>query len=251
MPDVKNEVPPASQAAWSWSWNPACPGCSRATNDVFTTFLPPQQQRLWLPALLRPLCLGSAAAPDLPCVAHLPLPDQWPLADSDAGPVHMPSAAVADRAAQPAPSWQGQPAQTGLWTRQRCRAVAAAHSTGLLGERIAELLRLSLWLAALPRVAEPFPQGALRGVSGLPEPAYAPPWLAWGWRSAGALHGLAWVEMARGLLLQQVRLSDDGAQARIVQMQMWAPTDWNFAPGGVAAQALAALEPDEIGRAHV
>jgi len=145
----------------------------------------------------------------------------------------------------PAPSWQGQLVQTGLWTRRRCRAVAAAHSTGLLGERIAELLRLSLWLAALPTVPEPAPPAALPSASGLPEPAYAPSCLAWGWRSMGALHGLAWVEMARGLLLQQVRLSDDGAPARIVEMQMWAPTDWNFAPGGVAAQALAALDPDD------
>ena len=44
-----------------------------------------QQQPMWLPALLRPLCLGSAVAPDLPGVAHLPLPDQWPLAAADAG----------------------------------------------------------------------------------------------------------------------------------------------------------------------
>ena len=40
MPEVKNEVPPSRQAAWSWSWKPACSGYSRATKEVFTTFLP-------------------------------------------------------------------------------------------------------------------------------------------------------------------------------------------------------------------
>jgi hypothetical protein len=54
--------------------------------------------------------------------------------------------------------------------------------------------------------------------------------------------GLAWVEMARGVLIHVARL--DRARARIVAYRSLAPTDWNFAPGGPVAQALAAAADD-------
>jgi coenzyme F420-reducing hydrogenase alpha subunit len=86
----------------------------------------------------------------------------------------------------------------------------------LLGSRIAELICLCL------------PQGDS--------------WLQWGALPTGGNRGLAWVEMARGLLVHQVSLDrqSDGS-ARVLTCQVLAPTEWNFHPEGIAAQALAGL----------
>jgi hypothetical protein len=58
--------------------------------------------------------------------------------------------------------------------------------------------------------------------------------------------GLAWVEMARGVLIHAVRL--DRARARIMAYGILAPTDWNFAADGPVAQALAAAAGDHTAR---
>ena len=81
-------------------------------------------------------------------------------------------------------------------------------------------------------------------------------WLAWGALPTGERQGLAWVEMARGLLIHQVALAAPapGAAPVVRSCQVLAPTEWNLHPGGVAAQALAAWPadaPDLDARVHL
>ncbi|MEW5881683.1 MAG: hypothetical protein AB1761_14700 [Pseudomonadota bacterium] len=47
---------------------------------------------------------------------------------------------------------------------------------------------------------------------------------------------LAWVEMARGVLIHAVQL--DRSRAAIARYRVMAPTDWNFAPDGPVLRAL-------------
>ena len=65
------------------------------------------------------------------------------------------------------------------------------------------------------------------------------------WLQAGALalgpgEGMAWTEMARGLLVHWVRL-EGAAHERVAAYRVLAPTEWNFHPHGVLASALQAL----------
>ena len=55
--------------------------------------------------------------------------------------------------------------------------------------------------------------------------------------------GLAWVEMARGLLVHRVRLQDSADGPLIADARVLAPTEWNVHPQGHLAQALARLDP--------
>lgn len=77
------------------------------------------------------------------------------------------------------------------------------------------------------------------------------------WLCAGALQpaphqGMAWVEMARGLLIHWVRLEGDGPSARVTAARVIAPTDLNFHPQGVLAEALHTLRhPDDARRLAV
>ena len=66
-------------------------------------------------------------------------------------------------------------------------------------------------------------------------------WLAHGALHTGPRQGLAWTEMARGLLVHWVALEADGV--RVADLRVLAPTDLNFHPQGVLARALAALAP--------
>lgn len=63
-------------------------------------------------------------------------------------------------------------------------------------------------------------------------------WLAHGATNTGRGEGLAWTEMARGLLVHWVALDEAG---RVRGVRVLAPTDVNFDPHGVLAQALSAL----------
>lgn len=124
------------------------------------------------------------------------------------------------------PRWQGQAAHTGCWTRLHQGSTAAPLTAwSLLGSRLAELVRLCL------------PDASGEAGAGT---------LAWGAMLTGERQGLAWVEMARGLLIHQVALADEqpGEPTRLHSCQVLAPTEWNFQPKGVAAQALAALPAD-------
>jgi Ni,Fe-hydrogenase I large subunit len=123
------------------------------------------------------------------------------------------------------PTWLGQAAETGAWTRLRHRRQQTAHSAWTrMSARWLELLELA---AADPEVAAQ--DGSTLLVS-------------------GALHlaegqALAWCEMARGLLLHWVQLDADGA---VQDYRVLAPTEWNFHPGGALAQAVAALPADAV-----
>lgn len=145
-----------------------------------------------------------------------------PLPKASAGWRALADALSADPGLALAPLWHGRPAHTGCWTRQPTQPGAAPGSSwGLLGSRLAELLRLSLPDA---------PGQAGRG------------WLRWGACSTGPGRALAWVEMARGLLVHQLRLQASGVGEPLVHScQVLAPTDWNFHPQGLAAQALAQM----------
>ncbi len=118
--------------------------------------------------------------------------------------------------------WKGRPAHTGTWSRLNLnRHPLPSSAWPLLGFRIAELIRLCL-------PDEPGHSGAQ--------------WLSWGAMPLGSCHGMAWVEMARGLLIHYVRLSpSNSGRPCVAHCQVLAPTDWNFHPEGVAAQALAQL----------
>jgi len=118
------------------------------------------------------------------------------------------------------PTWQGQPASTGPWSR---------HHDPLRGQT--DMADATAWSLLLARLVE-----VLRLVS--------PAGLAWLSQGALALperEGLAWCEMARGLLLHWVRLSADGQ--RVEAYRVLAPTEWNFHPGGALARSLAGLDP--------
>ncbi|MBX3609051.1 MAG: hypothetical protein KF871_04075 [Hydrogenophaga sp.] len=112
-------------------------------------------------------------------------------------------------------AWAGRPVHTGHWCRASAQAPAPTSAWGLLGSRLAELAQL-----ATLEPTQPLP-------------------LAWGAQRTGERSAIAWVEMARGLLVHRVVL--DATGTRVAQCQVLAPTDWNWHPEGVAAQALAAL----------
>ena len=124
------------------------------------------------------------------------------------------------------PDWQGRTACTGPWARLHQGAPAQPWTAwALLGSRLAELVRLCL------------PDAPGEAGAG---------WLTWGSLASGPRQGLAWVEMARGLLIHQVTLDDaaPGVTPTVRACQVLAPTEWNFHPEGVAAQALASLPAD-------
>ncbi len=131
---------------------------------------------------------------------------------------HMPAlaahmAGAAHFCAQP--QWLGNVPDTGPWTRindPHPRTVLTAWDR--LVARVVDLLRLAA------------PDGAR-------------------WLQAGALalapgEGMAWTEMARGLLVHWVRL-EGAAFERVAAYRVLAPTEWNFHPQGVLARALQAL----------
>ena len=91
-----------------------------------------------------------------------------------------------------------------------------------LGARLAELARLSL------------PDARAASGNG---------WLAMGALSLAPDEGLAWVEMARGLLLHHVVVEGATPGARVLSYRVLAPTEWNFHPPGAVAQTLERMPP--------
>jgi hypothetical protein len=73
--------------------------------------------------------------------------------------------------------------------------------------------------------------------------------LALGALSLGPGEGLAWVEMARGLLVHRVRLEDSADGPRLADARVLAPTEWNVHPAGTLARALEALDPADAASA--
>lgn len=156
---------------------------------------------------LQPVCQGLASADaPLPALPPLPLPSgseawrRW-------------AAALDDDHFASQPRWLGACAETGIWTRQHLPAAQRPGTPALrLGARLAEIARL-----ALPGAAA---------------------WLALGALPLAAGEALAWVEMARGLLIHHVRLDGSGDAARVASCRVVAPTAWNFHPEGAVAAAL-------------
>lgn len=153
----------------------------------------------------------------------------WPLAAAE--PLHVHAGAVPLRQLAASlrelpgftrqPCWQDDCAETGCWTRLHDAArPMPATPWQRLGARLAELVRLSL------------PDEAGQGGGG---------WLAFGALQVAAGEGLAWAEMARGLLAHHVVL--DGAAARVAAYRVLAPTEWNFHAEGAVAAALEGLGP--------
>lgn len=109
---------------------------------------------------------------------------------------------------------------TGPWARERDGdRIRYDNAWMRMASRLDDLVRLSL----------PGAEGAA--------------WLCSGSAVTGPAEGLAWTEMARGLLVHWVRLQDD----RVAQCQVLAPTDWNFHPEGPLAAAVASLPGDYTG----
>ncbi len=125
------------------------------------------------------------------------------------------------------PSWLGQCAETGAWSRLRHRGAA-------LPARHSAWTRLSSRWLELVTIAAADPNTTNRG-----DPAL----LALGALELGHGQALSWVEMARGLLLHWVQLDPAGG---LQDYRVVAPTEWNFHPQGALAGALAALPPGEV-----
>ncbi|MCA0175775.1 MAG: hydrogenase formation protein [Proteobacteria bacterium] len=106
------------------------------------------------------------------------------------------------------PTWQGRCAHTGCWSRAGLHG--PLDTALLLGCRIAEWLRLGSGQAQLVH-------GAL---------------------ALGSGRAVAWVEMARGLLLHVAEADGDGGLRRY---RVVAPTEWNFHPEGAVARMLHAV----------
>lgn len=119
------------------------------------------------------------------------------------------------------PLWRGHCAETGPWTRLHQQAPERFDTPWLrLGAKLAELVRLSL------------PDEAGR---------HGAHWLQAGSACLGGNEGLAWIEMARGLLVHSVQLDGSGPGARVLACRVVAPTEWNFHPQGAVAQVLETL----------
>ena len=120
------------------------------------------------------------------------------------------------------PQWHGACAHTGPWARLNGADDGLALTPwALLGSRLAELVRL-----CLPD------EGAQGGAS----------WLSHGALQTGERQGLAWVEMARGLLVHQVELVAGAEPATVRGCRVLAPTEWNVHPEGEVARRIGALD---------
>ena len=174
-----------------------------------------------LPARLLRACRPVASAV-LPGVAPLRV-------HANAEGLRAWAARLADDGAAAArqPQWQGACAETGVWTRLNDFTAQRPETPWLkLGARLAECARLALPEADQSVHARP--ASAWLSLSALP--------LAQG-------EAVAWVEMARGLLIHHVRLDGEGDAARVCACQVIAPTEWNFHPDGAVARALEAWPP--------
>lgn len=102
---------------------------------------------------------------------------------------------------------------TGPWNRRHGPAAAVHSAWDRLVARVVDLLQLAS------------PEGEH--------------WLTRGALTLSPGEGIAWTEMARGLLIHWVRLDPTGQT--VEACRVLAPTEWNFHPRGVLAQALAGL----------
>lgn len=128
------------------------------------------------------------------------------------------------------PSWQGQCAETGPWTRLR-------HQNKIAKSTPTAWTRLCARWTELMEIAAIQPHTPAQQL---------PDVLASGALCVGEGQAIAWCEMARGLLLHWVQLD---AQGRVSDYRVLAPTEWNFHPQGALAKALSALAPTDTASA--
>ncbi len=132
------------------------------------------------------------------------------------------------------PTWRGQPAETGPWTRHHHRWPASSSTSSPSGTAQPPTPSLDAWqrlvsrLVDLVRLALPDGDEVLHHGS----------------LSLGDGRALAWSEMARGLLIHTVQLEHRVQGPVVTCGRVLAPTEWNFHPRGVAAQAVAGLGDD-------
>lgn len=176
----------------------------------------------WLPTLMRQCRAGAdlAIVPDTALHVH-------------ADPVALHALAGRlreDPGLAQQPDLDGRCAETGPWTRLNDPSARPPSTPWQrLAARLAELVRLSLPDA-------PGRSGAA--------------WLRHGALVVGPGEGLAWVEMARGLLLHHVRLERAALDAPVLSCQVLAPTEWNFHPQGAVARALEGMIDDPAAGGH-
>lgn len=120
-----------------------------------------------------------------------------------------------------APDWLGTPCETGPLARQSEHPLVASvtrqYGAGLLARLVARLVELAR-IPAQIRKGDNSVMGPVQGLTG-----------------AGM------VETARGRLIHSAQVMD----GVIADYRILAPTEWNFHPQGVAAQALSGLQPDQ------
>jgi Ni,Fe-hydrogenase I large subunit len=128
------------------------------------------------------------------------------------------------------PTWRGQCAENGPWTRLRHRAERAQHSYtprsvwSRMAARWLDLLEI-VHISTSGHGAMPLSSGALELAPG---------------------QAIAWCEMARGLLMHWVQVDTSG---HVQDYRVLAPTEWNFHPQSALAQAVAVLNPQDHGQA--
>ena len=122
------------------------------------------------------------------------------------------------------PLWRGHIAETGPWTR-----LADRPGEGRECPYVNAFMRLASRVADVARLAAP--EGSR--------------WLSLGAVATAPGEGMAWCEMARGLLIHWVRVEPlpavPDAPCRVADCRVLAPTEWNFHPFGVVARLLAAM----------
>jgi hypothetical protein len=162
---------------------------------------------------------GAAARHVVAWLAALRAPAQalaWPmrplevLAAPELNLGALASAVAADRAFAERPLWRGEPAETGPATRHG-RVWPMHTAWDRLGARLADVASIACDCAA------------------------GRPALALGALTLAPGEGIAYTEMARGLLVHWVRLEDgmsDAGTARVARYHVLAPTEWNFHPQG-------------------
>jgi hypothetical protein len=169
----------------------------------------------WLPRLMRDVCRHAGT----PVTAGVALRIH---ADED-GVRRLADALRDDATFTRRPRVLGACAETGSWTRLNDSGPMPRSASERLAARVAELVRLLL------------PDAPARAGT---------QWLCSGALPLAPGEGIAWVEMARGLLVHHVVLDGGQGDARVEHCRVLAPTEWNFHPDGAVAQALEALPDD-------
>jgi len=165
----------------------------------------------WSAGRDHPVARWLAAARDLAAKVELPCRPLDALGSGEAGLRALAATLASEPDFAERPLWQGEPAETGPWTRAG-RITPVATLWDRLGARLADLVQIALGQ----------------------RPAF-------GEIDLGGGEGLAWSEMSRGLLVHWVRLEQGSRQAdtaRAESYRVLAPTEWNFHPEGALARAL-------------